>query len=358
MSARTTTLPIQPLAGKLALIAGCAAALLLVTASGCSKLDVRKSIPWLDSDPEPQTPTRMIDVWTDTVLWQPGRPGVRGFGGRVMFYHQGDEQAEPIAVDGTVTVYAFDDEDPDPDKPPAKKYIFPPEQLAQHYSQSNVGHSYSFWLPWDDVRGPEKQVSLITRFEDREGKVVMSKVARKTLPGRKPRRNAAEDSYTAAGHPDAQAAGAVRQVGHQAPVQPPAGQGERKQMRTLTIDVTPSFAQKLRAAASVPAEARPESAKLPPTADSPAEPPARPNAGLRESTPGVSRSVDSGRSRFPAPRGAEAGRAYGLFPRPLRRARSPSSLPWTPRSSPMPPASETIAEATAATTAAGESGPY
>ena len=267
-------LPIPALAGRLAVVAGCAAALLLSTASGCSELDIRKGMPWFDSDPEPQTPTRMVDVWTDTVLWQPGKPGVRGFGGRVMF-HRGEDE-EPVAVDGTLTVYAFDDEDPGPDKPPTKKYIFPAEQLAKHYSPSKVGHSYSFWLPWGDVLGPERQVSLITRFEDREGKVVMSKVAHKTLPGRTPKRNAAEEID----------ASAVQQVVHQAPVQTPAGEGQRKQMRTLTIDVTPSFAQQLRAAANVPAEPLPNSTV---TAGSRAE---QPMAGSREG-PGESTSEAS-----------------------------------------------------------------
>jgi hypothetical protein len=335
MSLRTTTLPIPALAGKLAILAGCAAALLLSTASGCSELDLRKGMPWIDSDPEPQNPTRIVDVWTDTVLWQPGKPGVRGFGGRVMF-HRGEDE-EPVAVDGTLTVYAFDDEDPDPDKPPAKKYIFPADQLSKHYSKSKVGHSYSFWLPWGDVLGPEQQLSLIARFEDREGKVVMSKVAHKTLPGRNPKRNTAE----------VMDAGAVRQVAHQAPVQTPAGDGERRQMSTLTIDVTPSFAQQLRAAANLPAETLPDSTV---TAGSRAAPTAGSREGLGESTSGASGSADSRRSRFPAPGGAEAGRAYGLFPRPLRRARWPSPLPGTPRSSRFPPAPET--------TAAGGSTPY
>ncbi len=350
MSARPTRLPIRVPAGKLAVTAGCAAALLLAAASGCSELDVRKGMPWLDSEPEPQTPTRMIDVWTDTVLWQSGKPGVRGFGGRIMFYRD-DEQAEPVAVDGTLTVYAFDDEDPDPDKPPAKKYIFPAEQLAKHYSQSKVGHSYSFWLPWGDVLGPERQLSLITRFESREGKVVMSKVAHKTLPGRKPKQDAPEDAYAgSAGYAGAEAAGAVQQVAHQAPVRTRVGEGERRQMSTLTIDVTPSFAQKLRAAAGAPDEARREPARSPATADSRAEPPAPSSERAQESTSATSRSTDSQPWRFPAPREAEGGRAYGLFPRPLPRARWPSPLPWTPRSNRFPPAPET--------TPAGESAPY
>ena len=351
MCARSTGLPNRLLSGRPAALAGVAAALLLLAGAGCSELDVRKGFLWPDPEPEPQTPTRMIDIWTDTVLWQPGKPGVRGFGGRIMFYRDDEEQADPITVDGTLTVYAFDDEDPDPDKPPVKKFIFPADQLPKHYSESKVGHSYSFWLPWGDVRGPEQQISLITRFEGREGKVVMSKVAHKLLPGRKSNPDAPESSYAQTpGALDAQAAGAVRQVAHQTPVQTPAGQGERRQMSTLTIDVTPSFAQKLRAAHNAPGDARGESVRLPTTAESRAEPPARSKEGLPQSIPEDPRPADSRPSRFPAPRGAEAGQAYGLFPRPLRRSRWPSPLPWTPRPSRSPLASET--------TGGDESAPY
>jgi hypothetical protein len=42
----------------------------------------------------------MVPVWTDTVLTRAGQPGVRGFGGRLIFYEAG--QQSPIHVDGSI----------------------------------------------------------------------------------------------------------------------------------------------------------------------------------------------------------------------------------------------------------------
>ena len=50
-------------------------------------------------------PTIVLPIWTDTVLHQTGKPAVRGFGARVYFYER--EGADPIQVDGSITVYAL-----------------------------------------------------------------------------------------------------------------------------------------------------------------------------------------------------------------------------------------------------------
>jgi hypothetical protein len=233
-----------------------AAILLLALVCGCTPLDLRDAFPWKRQDDEPQTPARMVDVWTDTILWQPGQPGVRGFGGRIMFYGEDDEH--PVTVDGSLTVYAFDDEDPNPDKPPEKKYIFLPEQLSKHYSESSVGHSYSFWLPWDAVGGPERQLSLIARFEDRQGKVVTSEVAHKTLPGKKAVSQAADEGYAGPiSRLDERATGEVRQAAHEEPLEMGAESPPpyRDRMITDTIPLTPSFARRLSAASDAEARA-------------------------------------------------------------------------------------------------------
>ncbi len=69
---------------------------------------------------------------------------------------------------------------------PARKYVFRAEELAGHYSESKLGHSYSFWVPWDRVGGPQRQVSLIARFKSAQGGVVMSEMTRHLLPGAQP----------------------------------------------------------------------------------------------------------------------------------------------------------------------------
>ena len=124
---------------------------------GCAPLDLHTMrFPWQDQDDELVPPVRLVTFWSDTVLHQPGKPAVRGFGGRVFFY--GEDDSKPIEVDGSLVVYAFDAEHYDPSQQrPEKKYVFPADQLQEHFSNSDMGPSYSVWLPWDEVLGPTAQ---------------------------------------------------------------------------------------------------------------------------------------------------------------------------------------------------------
>ncbi len=141
----------------------CIAALFAGFAGGCAQFKVPKKLT-LPGDDKPQAPFRMTALWTDTVLVE---AGVVGFGGRIMFYGSNDE--EPILVEGELTVFAYDDSlDIRADSVPARKFVFRAEELKKHYSKSTLGHSYSFWIPWDKVGGQQRQISLIARFKRRK----------------------------------------------------------------------------------------------------------------------------------------------------------------------------------------------
>ncbi|MEX2286156.1 MAG: hypothetical protein WD648_03640, partial [Planctomycetaceae bacterium] len=160
------------------------AALCLTTVlAGCSHLPLSQKFSQMwEGDAAAVVPERLTAMWTDTVLSQPGKLGVRGFGGRLMFYGRGREK--PVKVDGTLMVYAYDDTGAGPmQTPPTRKFVFPAEQLNDHYSESMLGHSYSFWLPWDKVGGEPRHISLIARFEPLKGPPIKSEITRHILPG-------------------------------------------------------------------------------------------------------------------------------------------------------------------------------
>lgn len=157
---------------------------LSVLASGCQPLMNKKSmIPWGSKKKEAKVvPDRILAVWTDTVLHQQGQTGVRGFGGRVYFYEK--DNADPIEVEGSLAVYAFNAEDDAIDsQKPLRKFVFTPEQLAGHMSKTSIGPSYSIWLPWSSVSDPPQKLSLITRFEGVDGGTTISDPVIKLLPG-------------------------------------------------------------------------------------------------------------------------------------------------------------------------------
>lgn len=150
--------------------------------SGCKPLDLENSLERIGIEEKPKVPDRMVCVWVDDIRHKPGKPAMRGFGGRIMFYAKKGEK--PIKVNGSVKIYAFDDQDANPTESiPLREFRTPQNVLPLHYSKSNIGHSYSFFLDWDEVGGPQKVLTLIIRFEDASGKVVVSDAARQTLTG-------------------------------------------------------------------------------------------------------------------------------------------------------------------------------
>jgi len=144
--------------------------------------DLKKGMPWHHDGPETGIPNRVVGTWTDTVLTQPGKKPQRGFGGRLLFYD--NESNEPISVDGQLVVYAFDESDREvTDNKPTRRYVFPADQVPLHMSESELGPSYSFWLPWDEVGGPQTEVSLICRFEPKGGPLIVGEETKHLLPG-------------------------------------------------------------------------------------------------------------------------------------------------------------------------------
>ncbi len=145
--------------------------------------DYKRAVGLKSSKPPlPEVPTKIVSTWTDTVLQRAGKTSQRGFGGRIVFFNRGSE--DPIRVDGQFVVYAYDETERKPHEThPTRRYVFPKEEFARHESESQLGPSYSIWLPWDDVGGNLKQISLIARFEPEGGKFVMGEATKHLLPG-------------------------------------------------------------------------------------------------------------------------------------------------------------------------------
>ena len=226
----------------------CASLLVAVSAfaSGCTPLDLRKSIEWpFSSDEEDYVdPAQLVAVWTDIVLTRSDGPAIRGFGGRVMFYDKSGK--EPIKAKGTLVVYAYDDSKHQKSQmEPDRKFVFRVEEFEKHYSESRIGHSYSFWLPWGPVGGMQKEITLIARFKATGGNEVVGEPANVPLPGAM-RDSAEENKRGEPGLSDRRVPeGQVRWASHQTPV--PAsnvGSGDARQpnrrMVTTTIRVPPA----------------------------------------------------------------------------------------------------------------------
>jgi hypothetical protein len=159
--------------------------LLLTVLTGCTSMSLKKPDVWpLNiSDNTPGMPSMVIANFSDTLMYQGSETPVRGFGGRVLFYTK--EKKDPIKVEGSMVVYAFDENNRDANNnKPDRKFVFTKDQLEKHYSKSKLGHSYSVWLPWDEAGGNKKDISLIVRFMPEKGSVVVSEQTKLLLPGK------------------------------------------------------------------------------------------------------------------------------------------------------------------------------
>lgn len=223
--------------------------------------------PWKKDTPA-EMPERLLAVWSDSVLHQPGQPGVRGFGGRIYFYHSTGN--DPVKVDGGLAVYVFDADELDPyDQKPLRKFMFTADQFEEHLSKTALGSSYSVWLPLDEVGGEARRLSLITRFEGREGGTVISDPTIKLLPGIPKLAKKGDPT-----DPESKTS-PVRAVGHVTRSSQQLVTRESLRGRDIqTIDLPPNFNRRLEAApidnSEVSSAANPtsQSAQPPPVSDS------------------------------------------------------------------------------------------
>ncbi len=154
--------------------------------AGVEKKSLASKMPWAKKDDTPvpyPNPSRMAVTWTPDTLVQTGRTPTRGFGGRVYFY---DEKAHAVPVEGTLVIHAFN-ENAEDERERSKRFEFTPEQFTRHYSQSDLGASYSIWVPWDAVGGKQERVALVASFQPKSEKSqqIQGVSSMVVLPGQK-----------------------------------------------------------------------------------------------------------------------------------------------------------------------------
>ena len=236
---------------------------MMVVAGGCASMDGAKPSVWPKTDAKAaEEPQRVTAIWSESAMHQSGRPTVRGFGGRLLFY--GADPEKPIKIDGRLVVYAFDESQTQAPKgggdTPVKldgtatrKYEFTKDQVPTHHSESAIGPSYSFWIPWDDMGGEQREVTLIPYFVSNSGQVIAGEPTRNVLQGKTPQVAPAEVRTFTRGRAES-SAHPVRQVGYET-LQADATPGvPPRQMDTTTINITPNLARTMGPSAAAVAQ--------------------------------------------------------------------------------------------------------
>ena len=236
-----------------------AGAVLLVTFAGCSSLGTGKLTATdgrfnllkrfkgkKDKLPEFKTPQSMVAIWKASTFEKAGAKSIRGFGGRFYFY---DANNKPVRVNGDLTIYGYDDHNRSEavDGKADRKFVFKAESLDSHFSESALGESYSFWVPWDNVGGEEKTITLIPVFKTVDGHMPEAKPATMRLPGRRTSKSSGSTASTSKPN------GQVVQASAEFPISLPVGSNitspiaPKKQTRRTptTLRLTPHLAEQL-----------------------------------------------------------------------------------------------------------------
>jgi hypothetical protein len=142
--------------------------MVLALATGCQTYDISKaSLPWSRTKTRPRRAStnhrrKMVAVWKDSVYYSAAGQPTRGFGGRLYFYNQ---KGQAIPVEGQLAVYGYDDTGlegaPPQNRPPERRFAFTEEQFSKHFSKTDLGASYSIWIPWDAAGGEQRHISLL-----------------------------------------------------------------------------------------------------------------------------------------------------------------------------------------------------
>jgi len=218
-------------------------------ASGCAGMTKNwsKGMPWGEKaskieESKYQTPVKIVALWSPAMYNAAGKPPIRGFGGRLYFYNG---KNEPISVEGQLVVYGFNDTNKSSDhKQPDRRIAYTPEQFSGHFSPTELGASYSVWVPWDAVGNPQAEISLLPIFTSSSGPVVMGQQSIGFLPGPEtpvPEGSIEEKVFT----PKVTTTGDVTKVGYEEPL--PASGAASSRMQTLSVTLPQSLAERIAA---------------------------------------------------------------------------------------------------------------
>ncbi len=137
-------------------------------------------------------PVTMAVIWKEAAIEPAASMPIRGFTGRIYFYDQNDN---PMKVDGELVVYGFDDNKDQSGNIPDRKYVFPAEKFATHYSESHLGHSYSVWIPWEKHDNIRKSISLVPIFKTADNRIIEGTKGVLMLSGRVSKKDSVEKTY-------------------------------------------------------------------------------------------------------------------------------------------------------------------
>jgi hypothetical protein len=157
---------------------------------GCSAWSAPKSNQGKTWNPttwfkkEFQEPVQLAAIWKHDVMSDPLQGDQNGFGARIYFYN---EKSQAIPIEGDLTIHGFVTTPTSRQRSheqPEKKFTFSADQLAGQYNPSDLGASYSIWVPWEGDSGFREEITLIATFKSKQGHLIQAAPTKLFLPGK------------------------------------------------------------------------------------------------------------------------------------------------------------------------------
>lgn len=158
-----------------------ATSLFLFSLAGCASLKATGAGGLLKAGSD-TPPVRCLCLWQPVETEDISGQAVRGFGGQIYFFAANSE--EPVAVDGDVSVFVFDDVGT-PSEQARPKDIQKYDSLTwgSFKNESQIGTNYSLFVPYKSSGQYETVCSLRVRLDRPDGGQLLSDMASVKLAG-------------------------------------------------------------------------------------------------------------------------------------------------------------------------------
>lgn len=156
---------------------------LLLAVSGCATI----GLPWSKDRVVRATANnpavQVLCLWQPSTGRDPDGLPCRGFAGQIIFLS--GVNTTPLAVDGDVRIYVFDDQGTLEERSVPRLWDFDSGAWNMHLTNSSLGAAYSVFIPYTRPGSQQTSCTLRLRLTPKQGQPIFSETASVILPGRK-----------------------------------------------------------------------------------------------------------------------------------------------------------------------------
>ncbi len=156
---------------------------LLLAASGCATIGLPWSKDRIVRATANNPAVQVLCLWQPSTGRDPDGLPCRGFAGQIIFLS--GVNTTPLAVDGDVRIYVFDDQGTLEERSVPRLWDFDSGAWNMHLTNSSLGAAYSVFIPYTRPGSQQTSCTLRLRLTPKQGQPIFSETASVILPGRK-----------------------------------------------------------------------------------------------------------------------------------------------------------------------------